>query len=120
MVSKRSGRRGDKPRIPTKDEMLRDLNKLFVEKFGREPGPDDPLFFDPDAETPIPLAASKLRAQMVITMMRAGTPEHLIYAYLRTGRLLTTKTYRKAPAEIRAEWDFAVEEYDRMGKSEKS
>jgi hypothetical protein len=104
--------------MPTKKEMLGELNKLFVKKFGREPGPDDPLFFDPDADTPMPLPATKLRAQMVITMIRAGTPEHLIYAYLRTGLLLTTKTYRKAPPEIRAEWDFAIEEYDRMGKTE--
>jgi hypothetical protein len=93
MVSKRSRRRGDIPRIPTKKEMLGDLNRLFKEKFGREPGPDDPLFLDPDADTPIPLAASKLRAQVVITMIRAGTPE------------------------IRAEWDFAMQEYDRIRDS---
>jgi hypothetical protein len=25
----------------------------FRQKFGREPGADDPVFFDPDADTPV-------------------------------------------------------------------
>ncbi|MFD9881823.1 hypothetical protein ACFWZT_10200 [Streptomyces alboflavus] len=28
---------------------------LFRQKFGRDPGPDDPLFFDPDADEPTPI-----------------------------------------------------------------
>src|ERR1700719_4184280 len=28
-------------------EIIAQQKKLFREKFGREPGPDDPLFFDP-------------------------------------------------------------------------
>jgi hypothetical protein len=31
---------------------LDDQLKLFKEKFGREPGPNDPVFFDPNADTP--------------------------------------------------------------------
>lgn len=34
-----------------KEAILRQM-ELFKEKFGREPGPDDPLFFDPDADEP--------------------------------------------------------------------
>jgi hypothetical protein len=29
--------------------------QAFREKFGRDPGPDDPVFFDPDADEPTPL-----------------------------------------------------------------
>ncbi|MFD9860756.1 hypothetical protein [Streptomyces alboflavus] len=28
---------------------------LFRQKFGRDPGPDDPMFFDPDADEPTPM-----------------------------------------------------------------
>jgi hypothetical protein len=31
---------------------LRQQKQLFKEKFGREPGPDDPVLFDPDADAP--------------------------------------------------------------------
>ena len=34
---------------------LLEQRKLFSAKFGREPGPDDPVFFNPDAEAPEPL-----------------------------------------------------------------
>ena len=38
---------------------LRELMELqrqrFIAKFGREPAPDDPIFFDPDADTPKPI-----------------------------------------------------------------
>ncbi|MFI2747265.1 hypothetical protein ACH5BA_13310 [Kitasatospora sp. NPDC018623] len=39
------------------DAVQRQLAR-FREKFGREPGPDDPLFFDPDADEPRPRSAS--------------------------------------------------------------
>jgi hypothetical protein len=33
-------------------EALEALRQDFRERFGREPGPDDPVFFDPSAEKP--------------------------------------------------------------------
>jgi hypothetical protein len=36
-------------------EELRRQQDQFREKFGRDPGPDDPVFFDPDADEPRPL-----------------------------------------------------------------
>jgi hypothetical protein len=36
-------------------EELRWQEDLFREKFGRDPGPGDPVFFDPDADEPRPL-----------------------------------------------------------------
>jgi hypothetical protein len=32
----------------------------FKEKFGREPGPNDPVFFDPDEDTPQPIPEWKI------------------------------------------------------------
>jgi hypothetical protein len=36
-------------------ETLEALRRDFRERFGRDPGPDDPVFFDPTAEEPRPL-----------------------------------------------------------------
>ena len=44
----------------------------FKEKFGREPVPDDPLFFDPDCDVPIPLSESKLRKELSEAARKAG------------------------------------------------
>ena len=33
-------------------EIIAQQKKLFREQFGREPGPDDPLFFDPSVAVP--------------------------------------------------------------------
>jgi len=54
----------------------------FKKKFGREPGPNDPVFFDPDADTPQPIPIEKLRATTVIeAAKKTGTQtefcEHL-------------------------------------------
>jgi hypothetical protein len=71
------------------DDAVRDAMEAqraaFVAKFGREPGPGDPIFFDPDADTPQPYPEARMVAEMVISMTRAGVPERLIYSYVRTG-----------------------------------
>ena len=41
-------------------EVLEMQRKLFREKFGRNPGLGYPLFFDPDADQPIPMDEVKL------------------------------------------------------------
>jgi hypothetical protein len=102
--------------MPSRQERLAELNQLLVATFVREPGPDDPLFFDPDADTPTPIDEKKMEVEMVISMIRAGTTEHLIYAFVRTALILTKKTYRTVPAEIRAEWDLAMQDYERLSE----
>ena len=56
---KDKGRQQSGTRSVPIDEQTRDaLNEqrqAFIKNFGREPGPDDPIFFDPDADTPRPV-----------------------------------------------------------------
>jgi hypothetical protein len=48
------------PIDPTlKDELDRQL-LAFRERFGRDPGPGDPIFFDPDASEPTQLSKEQL------------------------------------------------------------
>ncbi len=46
--------------------------RAFKKKFGREPGPKDPVFFDPDADTPQPIPIAKLRATVIEAAKKAG------------------------------------------------
>lgn len=38
------------------DTMIKRQEIAFEEKFGRMPGPDDPLWFDPDLDEPTPMS----------------------------------------------------------------
>jgi len=53
------------------EAMTRQLES-FKEKFGREPGPDDPLFFDPDYDVPAPLTEAKVKRGLVEAARKAG------------------------------------------------
>ena len=60
--------------------------EAFRKKFGRDPGPDDPIFFDPDPA--------------------------FIYAFKRTGRIVTeSNKHRLTEKELRR-WNDAISEYE--------
>jgi hypothetical protein len=59
---------------PEGKDILEDQKIAFRKKFGRDPGPDDPIFFDPDAETPQPFPAEKIK-QMEAVMAEHGMDE---------------------------------------------
>lgn len=61
--------------IPLAPEVVAQLEKqrqLFREKFGREPGPNDPVFFDPDAAEPKPLDIDRVETELAAAMAKAG------------------------------------------------
>ena len=71
--------------IPMTDDMkavLEEQRQKFVEKHGREPGPNDPVFFD----MPHP---EHLEHITVPAMKEAGLDPTFIYAYEKTGRIVT-------------------------------
>jgi hypothetical protein len=91
--------------------LLRSQRDAFVKKFGQVPGPNDPLIFYPDADSPVALSKEKLRAQMMDVMKAAGSPPHLVFAYAKTGFMPTDEAYNKMAPADRAAYDAAVEEY---------
>jgi hypothetical protein len=95
--------------IPMSSEMrevLDQLRQTFIAKHGREPGPGDPLFDDlPPAE--------HLEAMMVEDMKAAGLDPAFIYAFEKTGLLVTEQNQDLIPVKDLAEWDAAIEEYER-------
>jgi hypothetical protein len=56
-------------------DALEEQRALFIEKFGREPGPGDPVFFDPDEDEPTaitPERRAELMAQLQAAVDAAG------------------------------------------------
>lgn len=83
----------------------------FREKFGREPGPEDPIFFDPEADTPQPFDPDRVFEQIIESMIEAGTRHELIYAYIKTERMVTEENTQFLTDEEIEEWNDAINEY---------
>jgi hypothetical protein len=85
--------------------------RRFEEKFGRPPGPDDPLFFDPGADEPQPVSLTGLETETVAMLEAAGICPAWIYAYQHTGGLLPRPDGSFASARDQAEWDEVISRY---------
>src|SRR5690348_9888466 len=75
---------------PEMQAALQEQIQPFRHKFGREPGPEDPVFFDPDSDTPQPYSAAsmeKIAQEINRAMGAAGIDPAIIYATQKTGRL---------------------------------
>lgn len=64
-------------------QMMSDQRARFIKKFGREPGPNDPLFFDPDHDVPTPWPPETLQAELLKAMEAANIPEAKRHRLLR-------------------------------------
>jgi hypothetical protein len=60
---------------PEITQIISDQRARFIKKFGREPGPNDPVFFDPDRDVPTPWSPEKLQAELLKAMEAANIPE---------------------------------------------
>ena len=94
------------PMTPEVREALEGLRQEFVARHGREPGPNDLLF--PDLPHP-----EHLEAMMVEGLKAAGLDPAFVYAFEKTGLLVTGQNQHLIPDEDLAEWGAAVEEYER-------
>jgi hypothetical protein len=103
---------------PEMAKTLRHQRKKFIKKFGREPGPDDPVFFDPKASAPVSITPKELADATLKAMLAAGTPPHFVYAYQKTGFLVSETGYENLSPEDRAEYDAAIDEYFAMEKAQ--
>ena len=61
---------------PKLRKILDRQEELFREKFGRAPGPNDPVFFDPEFDTPTPMSEQRLTDEITKAAIKAGiSPE---------------------------------------------
>jgi hypothetical protein len=108
---------GDTKTVPLDSgtaEAIAKQKQLFREKFGREPGPEDPLFFDPDASTPqFPSDDSQEKTWKILLQAAAesGMPPAIVYAMNKTGRIVTEDNSQFLTDAELQEWNDAVDEY---------
>lgn len=89
------------------DEQL----QRFREKFGREPGPKDPIFFDPDSDTPRPYPVDRFWNELTGAARRAGLDPATIYAINKSGVVASESNWEKLRPEDRKAWSDAIDEY---------
>ena len=99
---------------PKQREILERQREKFLRKFGREPGHDDPIFFDPNVADPRPLDPDVLVATIVTAMEKAGIDPAKVHAYRRTGMLVTRENLAQWSPEDLGEWQAALEEYEAL------
>lgn len=104
---------------PALKAALGQQERAFKEKFGRAPNPDDPIFFDPDCDTPSIMDEQKLTLQIAYAMADAGIEGRLIFCWVMTGLILTEETYETAETEVRTAWDSACEEWAALSRQQR-
>ena len=93
--------------MPMSSEMadiLEGQRQKFLDKYGRQPGPGDPVFFDmPPLE--------HVEHEMVQAMKAAGLDPAFLYAYEKTGLLVTEQNQHLISDRDLQQWQDAMEEY---------
>ena len=98
------------------DLVIREQAEAFRRKFGRAMGPQDPLFFDPHADLPVPLSDEsheELVEEMTAVMEESGVHPAHIYAFRKTGRMVSEENRERLNAAEVKEWHSALKEYER-------
>ena len=92
-------------------ERLTRLRAEFIARFGREPAPGEPLVFDPASDVPAPFRHPDVKDHVHAAMVAAQVPPHILFAYERTGLLLSKEAAPKLPAEKREAYRAALDEF---------
>jgi hypothetical protein len=99
------------PVTPKMTEIVEMQRQKFIARFGREPAPDDEIFFDmPPLE--------QLEHETVEAMKKAGLDPAFIYAYEQTGLIVSQDNMKMLTDMQLADWHTAVEEYRAMQEVE--
>jgi hypothetical protein len=110
-------------RLHITDEARSAIDKqkeAFMNKFGREPSGDDPLFFDPNSPEPMPLtedSVAEMMEQFAVAAVAAGISADLVYATKKTGMMVTEDNYDQWSNKDLREWEAALQEYRDMNSS---
>jgi hypothetical protein len=109
---KKQRKPGDTYRVvrfpPDVRDALQQQLEAFKAKFGREPGPNDPVFFDPSKDQPTPI---DMEVDVLAAMSAANLPPEFAYAYKKTGLLGLREDKSSWPADRVKEWNAAIDEY---------
>ncbi|MEU3751760.1 hypothetical protein AB0H17_03180 [Streptomyces olivoreticuli] len=100
-------------------EALEGQLDAFREKFGREPGPGDPLFFDPDADEPTRLTKEYFDDMMLDMVERAvemGIDPAFLHAWREVGYVVTEENRSGFTAAEAIAFDRALARHQEAGE----
>ncbi|MFD6516375.1 hypothetical protein [Rhodococcus sp. NPDC060176] len=95
-------------------QAFREQREAFIEKFGREPGPDDPLLFDPNSGTPQELTQATIDAdidQMIENISGTDINPAYLMAFKELGYLVTEVNQHLFSAADLELWNETVDFY---------
>lgn len=95
-------------------EAMAAQRRAFVAKFGREPGLDDPLMFDPDSDTPREGSEETMLADidnLIERAHQAGQNTAYFKAWKDTGFLVTESNQHLFSAADLDQWNDAVDHH---------
>lgn len=99
---------------PEMIQLLDEQREAFIKKFGREPRPEDPIIYDEDCDEPTPLSEAKIHDLMLNALLQANSRPEFVYAFKKTGRLVTESNQHLLTRAELKEWKDAVNEYRRL------
>lgn len=92
-------------------EIIEEQRQKFIEKHGRDFRPEDKLFFDmPPLE--------HVEHEIVQAMKQAGLDPAMIYAFEKTGLLVTEQNEHLLSEKDLDEWGSAIDEYEAQRENE--
>ena len=109
--------RKSKKSIPLSPEVravFEEQRAAFRKQFGREPRPTDPVFFDPDCAYPRPQSQRQVddyKHAVLAAMGKVGIDPAVMYAFKKTGMIVTSHNQQFLSKEELAEWTDAIDEY---------
>lgn len=101
------------------DAALDAARRDFRTKFGRAPAPGEPLLFDPTKDTPTLFLPEALDRMMVQSMVEAGISGELIYAYQKTGMIVTEENRHLFSKADFADYGAAIAEYFQLQEGQR-
>jgi hypothetical protein len=117
-INKRSQKRVKKLDAATK-EFLAQRPASPQEGYERELGPEDLLIVEPGKDTPIPMNIDEVNEAIVKALTAAGIDPSIIYAYHKTGFLVSEENLHLLSPEETEEWRGAIEEYEQKLEDER-
>ena len=111
MTKKIFRKRSKLARVERPDEVVRRPSDILENNSRRDLGPELPVSIDRHSHTSDTFEVDTLQLEIVTLMWQTQIPPELIYAYMRTGLVVTDENYESlSPADKRA-WDGAIAEY---------
>ena len=90
-------------------EMVKAQRQKFIEKFGRNPGPGDKLFFDAPPQ-------EHVEHMIAQAMKKVGVDPAIIHAFERTGLIVTDLNRNLLKGADLEDWNAAIDEFHAKGE----